>query len=65
MSLAQSISNYVQLLQAIDQQISEVAGVTREAEGHTTPTSAVTNAQSNIQMSSIVTEPYRFTHDKN
>ena len=65
MSLAQSISNYVQLLQAIDQQISEVAGVTRESEGHTTPTSAVTNAQSNIQMSSIVTEPYRFTHDKN
>lgn len=65
MSTASNIANYVQLLEAIDAQISDVAGVNRQAEGQTAPTEAVTNAQSNIQQSSIITEPYRYAHDKN
>lgn len=58
------ISNYVQLLAAIDQQISDVAGVNRQREGQALPTEAVTNAQSNIQMSSTITEVYFQAHDK-
>lgn len=65
MSLAQNIANYVELLNAIDQQISDVAGVNRQAEGQISPTEAVTNAQSNVAMSSVLMEPYAFAHDKN
>ena len=58
------IANYMQLLQAIDQQISDVAGVNRQREGQALPTEAVTNAQSNIEMSSTITEVYFQVHDK-
>lgn len=65
MSLAQNIASYVNILNAIDMQISDVAGVNRQAEGQISPTEAVTNAQSNVAMSSILMEPYAFAHDKN
>lgn len=58
------IANYMQLLNAIDQQISDVAGVNRQREGQALPTEAVTNAQSNIQMSSTITQVYFQVHDK-
>ena len=58
------IANYMQLLNAIDQQISDVAGVNRQREGQALPSEAVTNAQSNIQMSSTITEVYFQAHDK-
>ena len=58
------IANYMNLLNAIDQQISDVAGVNRQREGQTSPTEAVTNAQANLQMSSTITEVYFQVHDK-
>jgi hypothetical protein len=64
-STAQNISNYVNLLLALDQQISDVAGITKQREGQTLPGEAVTNAQANIQMSSVITEIYFQAHDKN
>lgn len=63
MSTAANIANYVQLLEAIDNQISDVAGVNRQREGQTVANEAVTNAQSNIQMSAVITEIYAQTHD--
>jgi len=64
MSNTQHILNYVSLLAAIDQQIAEVAGVTRQREGQISPNEAVTNAQSNAQMSSVITEIYFYAHDR-
>ena len=58
------IANYMQLLAAIDQQISDVAGINRQREGQALPTEAVTNAQSNIAMSSTLTEIYFQLHNK-
>lgn len=63
MSNAQHIVNYVNLLEAIDQQISDVAGVTRQREGQINPQEAVSNAQSNIQTSAVITEIYFFQHN--
>lgn len=63
MGTAQNIINYVNLLAAIDQQISDVAGVTRQREGQIEPKEAVTNAQNNVNMSMVVTEVYFNTHD--
>lgn len=57
------IMNYVNLLAAIDQQISDVAGVTRQREGQIGQNEAVTNAQSNIQTSAVITEIYFFQHN--
>lgn len=64
MSNMQYILNYVNVLAAIDAQISEVAGVSRQREGQTSPTEAVTNAQANIQMSALITEIYFQMHNK-
>lgn len=64
MSNMGNIINYISILNAIDQQISEVAGVTKGREGQLSPNEAVTNAQSNIQMSALVTEPYFQAHFK-
>lgn len=58
------INNYMGLLEAIDQQISDVAGVNRQREGQILPSEAVGNTQSNIAMSSTITEVYFQIHDK-
>lgn len=58
------ILNYVNLLSAIDQQISDTAGVTRQREGQIGATEAVSNASSAVQLSSVITDVYFQTHDK-
>ena len=63
-STTQYVNNYMQLLAAIDQQISDVAGVNRQREGQALSTEAVTNVQSNVAMSSTITEVYYQAHDK-
>lgn len=61
----QHILNYVQLLAAIDEQISDVAGITRQREGQTTPNQAVTNAQQDLIQSATITETIYFRpHEK-
>lgn len=64
MSNMQNINNYINVLAAIDQQISDVAGINRQREGQTGPTEAVSNAQANIQMSALITEIYFQAHNK-
>jgi len=63
-STMQHIMNYVQLMEAIDQQIADVAGINKQREGQVAPTEAVTNVQRQIQQSSIVTELYFQLHFK-
>lgn len=64
LSTLDQINNYVGLLAAIDQQISEVAGITPQREGQAQPNEAVTNAEANRQMSVVVTEVYFQAHNK-
>lgn len=56
----QHILNYVQLLDAIDQQISDVAGIPRAREGQTQAYEAVQNVQQNMSASSAITEAAYF-----
>ena len=56
----QHILHYVQLLAALDEQINDVAGITRQREGQTNATEAVTNAQQNIVQSTSITEAVYF-----
>lgn len=60
MSNMQFISNYIGILDALDFQISEVAGITRQREGFTSSQEAVSNAQQNILQSSTITEAVYF-----
>jgi len=61
----QHILNYINLLVALDEQISDVAGVTRQREGQIQPSEAVTNSQQTIMQSSTITEAaYFFPHFK-
>ena len=60
----QHILNYTQLLMSLDEQISDVAGINRQREGQAIAGEAVTNVQSNIQMSGITTEIYSYNHER-
>ncbi|MFN7300941.1 MAG: hypothetical protein ACK5U7_05640, partial [Bacteroidota bacterium] len=64
MSTTNNIMNYIQLLAAIDQQISDIAGIPKEREGQILPNQAVTNAQNSIALSSMITEVYLQPHDR-
>lgn len=61
---AQHIVNYLQILALLDQQIGEVAGINRQREGYIAPQEAVTNAQQNATLSSVVTLSTFYAHDK-
>lgn len=64
MSNMQNILNYIGILNSLDQQISDVAGVPKGMEGQLGAQEAVTNAQSNLQMGAIVVEVYFQAHNK-
>lgn len=64
MSVADQVVNYINILAAIDQQISEVSGVNPQREGNIAANEAVTNAQANVQMSAVSTAVYFEAHDK-
>jgi hypothetical protein len=63
-SNAQHIINYVNLLAALDEQIGEVAGITKQREGQSSTYEAVTNNQTAIVQSTTITEVYFQVHSK-
>lgn len=56
----QHIMNYISVLDALDMQISDVAGIPKPREGTTPIQQAVTNAQQDLQQSSAVTDAVYF-----
>lgn len=56
----QHIMNYINLMHSLDEQIGDVAGITRQREGQISPNEAVTNSQQNIMQSSTITEAVYF-----
>jgi hypothetical protein len=60
----QHISGYIQLLQALDIEIGEAAGVTKQREGQIGGYETATNAQQSIQQSSHITEIFFHLHSK-
>jgi hypothetical protein len=60
----QHISNYIQLLQQLDVEIGDAAGVTKQREGQISGYEAVTNAQQSIMQSSHITEIFFNIHSK-
>lgn len=63
-STMQHINNYISLLAAIDENISDVAGVTRQREGQSSPYEAVGNNQQAIIQSSHITQTYFHIHNQ-
>jgi len=65
MSNTQQIANYINILDAIDAQISDVAGITRQREGQISSAELVSNAQANILQSATITESvYFYPHER-
>ena len=64
MSSSEHIVNYMHILESIDQQICDVAGVSKQREGRISPNEAVSNAQANAELSAVVTEVYFHPHNK-
>ena len=63
-SNAQHINNYIGLLQQLDIEIGDAAGVTKQREGQIGGYEAVTNAQQSIMQSSHITEIFFYMHSK-
>lgn len=62
-STLQHVVNYINILNALDEQIGEVAGVTRQREGQTNPQESVTGTQTAIVGSNNVTELMFLAHN--
>jgi hypothetical protein len=60
----QHIGGYIQLLQSLDIEIGEAAGVTKQREGQIGGYETATNAQQSIQQSSHITEIFFHLHSK-
>ena len=60
MSNMQHIMNYIGLLESLDRQISDVAGISKGREGQTSSAQAVTTAQQDLVQSSTITEAVYF-----
>lgn len=63
-SNSQHIMNYIGLLEYVDAQIGEVAGISKPREGQVGQYETATNAQQSIIQSSNITELLFFTHAK-
>jgi hypothetical protein len=63
-STMQHINNYIGLLDAIDKEIADVAGVSKQREGVSQAYETATANQQSIVQSSHVTEVYFYTHAK-
>lgn len=62
-STMQHVINYVNILNALDEQIGEAAGVTRQREGQTSQYESVSGNQSAIIQSSHITETLFLAHN--
>jgi hypothetical protein len=60
----QHIGGYIQLLQTLDVEIGDAAGVTKQREGQVGHYETATNAQQSIQQSSHITEIFFHLHSK-
>jgi hypothetical protein len=60
----QHIGGYIQLLQTLDNEIGDAAGVTKQREGQIGGYETATNAQQSIQQSSHITEIFFHLHAK-
>lgn len=58
----QNIMGYINLLNFIDQQISEVAGVSKQREGQTFVDETATNARMAVSQSALITNIYFHAH---
>lgn len=63
LSNMQAVNHYLLLMDKIDMHLSDVAGISRQREGQTSVSQAVTTAQQDLAQSSIVTEIYFHLHN--
>lgn len=64
LGLTNSVQQYINYLEYLNQQIFFVSGVNPQRMGMTTASEAVTNAQSNMQQSAMMTEALFDTHQE-
>lgn len=60
----QHIMQYIQVLEALDQQISDVAGISKGREGQQSPNETVGNNRQALLQSATITEAYFFNHNR-
>ena len=63
LSMGQTISQKVQLLEYLESQCGEVSGVTKQRQGQVGPNELVGNTQSAVAQSSYITEEWFYQHN--
>lgn len=63
MSLSQVVGQYMEVLNKIEEQVSNLTGVSPQREAQTSPSESATGVQNAIVQSSHITEPYFYYHN--
>lgn len=64
LTMANTINQYIMLMDKIESMLSEISGVSRQREGSISSNELVGNVERSVQQSAHITEPWFWTHNQ-
>ena len=62
LTMANTINQYIMLMDKIESMLSEISGVSKQREGSISPNELVGNVETSVHQSANITEPWFWTH---
>lgn len=64
LTMANTINQYIMLMDKIESMLSEISGVSKQREGSISSNELVSNVERSVQQSAHITEPWFWTHNQ-
>lgn len=64
LTMANTINQYIMLMDKIESMLSEISGVSKQREGSISPNELVGNVETSVHQSANITEPWFWTHNQ-
>ena len=64
LTMSNTVVQYIQLMNKIEDMVSEITGVSKQREGSISPSELVGNVQKSVMQSANITEPWFWVHDQ-
>lgn len=64
LTMANTINQYIMLMDKIESMLSEISGVSKQREGSISSNELVGNVERSVQQSALITEPWFWTHNQ-
>lgn len=64
LTMANTINQYIMLMDKIESMLSEISGVSKQREGSISSNELVSNVEKSVQQSAHITEPWFWTHNQ-